>query len=169
MEAAGMNWEIAQVCLVVFDLEETLKNYWEKLGIGPWNIRRLNRDICRDYHFNGELCEDDFEFECACCWVGGVELEICQPVTKNNPAYLWLSRHGEGLHHIKMRFPDEKMGEAISYFEDRGMKILHSGRVDKDVWYYPDTVRDLKINIEIGNSGQIDLPARYYPEAAVLE
>ena len=158
-----MNWEIAQVCRVVNDLDAVLKNYWEKLGIGPWNIRRLNKDICREYVFQGKEETEDFAFDCACCWVGNVELEICQPVTKNNPAYLWLADHGEGLHHIKFRFKDEEIGEAISFFENQGMPILHSGKVDKDCWYYPDTHESLRINIEIGNSGEIDLPARYFP------
>ena len=141
-----------------------MKNYWEKLGIGPWNIRRLNKDICRDYHFQGKPVEEDFAFDCACCWLGAVELEICQPITKNNPAYLWLQEHGEGLHHIKMRFGDEELDEAVKFFEAQGMPIIHSGKVDKDSWYYADTLKDLKINIEIGNSGAIDFPARYYPE-----
>ena len=164
MNETRMNWEIAQVCLVVNDLDAVVKNYWEKMGIGPWNIRRLDRTTCRDYTFNGVKCNDDFAFDCACCWVGNVEMEICQPITKNNPAYLWLADHGEGLHHIKMRFKDEEIPDAIRFFESKGMPILHSGRVDKDFWCYPDTRRDLRINIEIGNSGQIDLPARYYPE-----
>ena len=64
-----------------------------------------------------------------------------------------------------MRFKDEKIGDAIRFFESRGMPILHSGKVDQDCWYYPDTLKDLKINIEIGNSGDISFPARYYPPA----
>ena len=161
-----MNWEIAQVCLVVNDLEAAMKNYWDKLGIGPWNIRRLDKNICREYHFNGVPMEEGFDFDCACCWVGNVELEICQPISKDNPAALWLAEHGEGLHHIKMRFKDEEMQDAVQFFEDQGMPVIHSGKVDQDCWYYPDTIKDLKINIEIGNSGAIRFPARYYPENA---
>lgn len=159
-------WEIAQICLVVNDLDSTLKAYWENLGIGPWNIRTLNKDICKDYHFNGILMEDGFDFKCACCWVGNVELEICQPITDKNPAAQWLKEHGEGLHHIKLRFSDKDLDEAIMMFENNGMPILHSGKVDKDRWYYPDTLNDFKINIELGNSGDIAYPAQYYPPKA---
>ena len=42
MAKEGIFNQVLQVAVVVKDLDESMKNYWDKWGIGPWKVYTLS-------------------------------------------------------------------------------------------------------------------------------
>ena len=49
-----MKGEIKQICILVEDVHKAMENYWELLGIGPWDVRHFTPETCRDFYVNKE-------------------------------------------------------------------------------------------------------------------
>ena len=45
-----MKGKIKQICVLVDDVQKAMKEYWEKFGIGPWDIRHFTPDTVRDFY-----------------------------------------------------------------------------------------------------------------------
>jgi hypothetical protein len=155
-----------QIALVVRDVDATMRLWWEVLGVGPWDVRHFTPETVRDFFIDGERVEEDFEFICAVCWVGEVEMELIQPIKGPNIYWQHLEDKGEGLHHIKDVMPDEEIPDALERLRERGYTVTQTGWIDDDVHYYLNTQDDLKLVYEIGNGGRIGPPPRRYPADA---
>ncbi len=164
-----MKGNIKQICLVVNDIESALKNYWDKFGIGPWDVRHFTPDSVRDLYIDGKHITEGFDFICAVTWVGDVELELIQPV--EGPVIYWeqLKKRGAGLHHFKIVIPDD--AELLAYvkeLETKGLKVTQTGWIDNDVHYYLDSLEQLGVVMELGNGGKIGKPESVYPYEGVV-
>ncbi len=157
---------IRQIALVVEDVDAAMEQYWTVLGIGPWDVRHFTPATVRDFCVAGQPVTEDFEFICAVTWVGDIEFELIQPVKGPNIYWDFLRRRGPGLHHIKDVMPDEELPAALEAFAQRGIRVLQTGWIDKDVHYYLDTESTLGLVFELGNGGPIGPPARRYPPDA---
>ena len=49
-----MKGKIKQICVLVDDVQKAMKEYWEKFGIGPWDIRHFTPDTVHDLYVCGE-------------------------------------------------------------------------------------------------------------------
>lgn len=63
-----MKGKIKQICVLVDDVQKAMKEYWEKFGIGPWDIRHFTPDTVHDLYVCGEAVTEGFDFICAVCW-----------------------------------------------------------------------------------------------------
>lgn len=160
-----MKGMIKQVAIIVEDVGESMKNYWEMLEIGPWDVRHFTNDTVRDFYINGERVEEEFEFVCAVCWHEDVEMEIIQPIKGPNVYWDTLKRKGQCLHHFKVVIEDDaKLKEYVDELEAKGMKVMQTGWIDNDVHYYVDSEDKLGLILELGNGGKIGEPDYRYPE-----
>lgn len=75
---------IKQIAILVEDVDKAMQNYWDILGIGPWDVRHFRPDTCHDFYVNGELQTEGFDFICAVCWHEDIELELIQPIEGPN-------------------------------------------------------------------------------------
>jgi Glyoxalase/Bleomycin resistance protein/Dioxygenase superfamily len=151
--------DIIQVAHVVYDIDKTMKYYWENFGLGPWDVYTFNPLTVRDSMVRGR--PSDFTYLIAVTWRGDVQFELMQPVTGRSIYDECLEKKGEGLHHIKIYYPDCQ--KALKQFKDKGIEVIQSGKIDKDEFYYLDTEDSLGYVIEIGNNGKIRKPERRYP------
>jgi hypothetical protein len=127
---------LTQVAIAVKDLQATAENYWKLLGIGPWDIYdwEFPRVTERMYHGKRSWAREKI----ALVQVGGVELELVQPVEGESIYQDFITKHGEGIHHIQ--FKDEKVEEVAATLEGQGFPCLQSGRFgDRGAYYYMDT------------------------------
>ena len=153
-----MKGEIKQICVLVDDVQKAMKEYWEKFGIGPWDIRHFTPDTVRDLYVRGEAVTEGFDFICAVKWAGDMEIEIIQPVKGPNIYWEFLEKQGPGFHHIKDIFSDEEIAEECDRLKAYDVEIMQTGWIDGDSHYYMSTQKFLNMIMEFGNGGKIGPP-----------
>ncbi len=120
IDCAGIN----QIAIVVEDLEQVAENYWNILGIGPWAIYEWEYPLVYDRTYYGEPTWARERI--AIVQVGGVQLELVQPVEGPSIYRDWLEERGEGLHHLNFLVAD--VAEAVDVLADQGFQSLQGGR-----------------------------------------
>ena len=131
---------IAQVGIVVKNLEEVIKNYWNILGIEPWDILELVPPALHHQTYHGK--PSDFKIRVAFAPTGQVQLGLLQPVSGDNIYSDFIAKHGEGLHHL--RFIVDDINETTKIMNNEGFSTLMSGRVSDGGFAYYDTGHALK-------------------------
>ena len=123
----GIDNEVVQICIVVRDLEATIRAYRKLLGWGPWKVFDF-----RDVKHGGTVYRGEpfaYSMRIATMSVGGVYLEVIQPVGPG-PYQDFIDMKGEGLHHIQVRAPDS--GALREHLDANGVPRLMSGSVEID-------------------------------------
>ncbi len=106
---------IGQIGILVKDCEKVSEDWERMLGIGPWTIRELSH---KDAEGRTVVL-----FKIAFANLGGVEIELAQPVEGKTYHKEFVDTHGEvGLHHICF-FVDDVDAE-LSNFVAQGAKVL---------------------------------------------
>lgn len=146
--------KIIQIAVVVRDLEKALPQYARIIHPGPWDIYEFAPPEMQDTTYMGKPSE--WSARIALAWVGDRHFEIIQPVKGPNVYYDHLDKKGEGLHHIKEWAKDCRA--RIKEYAEKGFKVIQSGRLGKDEFYYLDTVDSLGFYYEIGNNAEIRKP-----------
>lgn len=160
-----MKGQIKQIAVVVKDVKEVMKKYWEILAIGPWDVRHFTNETVRGLYYHGEEVKEPFEFICAVCWAGEIEFELIQPVKGPNVYWEFLEKKGEGLHHFKIVLEnDEELKEYVEELVSKGLAVTQTGWIDQDVHYYLNSEEKLGFTLELGNGGKIGAPDYIYPE-----
>ena len=95
-------------------------------------------------------------------WVGGMEIEIIQPIKGDNIYWDFLEKHGPGFHHIKDVYPDEEIKEECRRLSGYEVRIMQTGWIDGDSHYYMSTEELLRMIVEFGNGGRIEAPDYVY-------
>lgn len=115
---------IKQIALVVWDLEASVRAYWDLLRIGPWTAFTYDPSILKDMRYRGEPAE--FGLRHALAWRDGVQLELVQPLEGPSIFKDHLEAHGEGLHHVGIYVPDH--ARAVREFEAQGFAPIQQAR-----------------------------------------
>jgi catechol 2,3-dioxygenase-like lactoylglutathione lyase family enzyme len=130
---------VVQVGWVVSDLDRVV-NYWEKLG-----LKNIHRDGVQDFPdvtYRGK--KTPLSLKEAFANIGGVEIEWIQPVKGKSVYDEFLSKHGDGVHHLAfaVRSP-EQLEQQLKYFRDKGVEIVQhgswQGEKGKGLFAYLDT------------------------------
>jgi len=142
--------KITQVAIVVKDLQIVAENYWNILGIGPWDIYAWEVPLVysRTYHGKPAWAKEKI----ALTQVGGVQLELCQPIDGPSLYQDFLDEHGEGLHHLQ--FIADNLDETVQILtEDDGFPSLQSGRVSEISAYNYIDIKPLHTIWELVQAG----------------
>ena len=114
---------IKQVGIVVKDAVQSAENYWDILGIGPWEIRPWGNHVLWDRTYMGRPGWGRERLGHA--YLGDLELEFVQPVEGESIYQDWIDEHGEGLHHLK--FLCEDIDEVTRLLAEQGFNSIQSG------------------------------------------
>jgi catechol 2,3-dioxygenase-like lactoylglutathione lyase family enzyme len=117
--------ELGQVALVVKDVQLVSENYWTILGIGPWNFRVWESPLVYDRRYNGRPAWSRERL--AVTTLGGVGFELCQYIDGESIYQDFLTKQGEGLHHLNFQVEDEAATAEI--LTQQGFSNIQSGRV----------------------------------------
>jgi glyoxalase/bleomycin resistance protein/dioxygenase superfamily protein len=152
---------INQVALVVEDLNEAVRRYWERFGIGPWRIYTYQPPLVKDMTYRGR--PHNYRMRLALAQMGDMMLELIQPLSDENVYTEHLRQKGPGLHHVGVVVPS--VTEAVAEAAKSGLRVLQSGRgygLNGDGAYaYMDTQELLGMIVEF-----IEFPKeRVAPEA----
>ena len=138
-----------QVGVIVRDLEQAMRNYWERFAIGPWRVYTYGPPLVKEMTYHGR--RQDYRMRIALCWVGPLMIELIQPLEGPSIYEDFLREHGEGPHHV-LTYVDD-FDAAVRGMAERGYAMLQSGRgygVHGDGGYaYFDTVAELGLILEV--------------------
>jgi len=114
---------LKQVGIAVRDVVRTAENYWNILGIGPWEIREWGSHVLwkRTYHGKPSWGRERL----AHAYIGDLELELVQPIEGDSVYQDWLDEHGEGIHHLKFLCDD--IDEVSRLLSEQGFPSIQSG------------------------------------------
>ncbi len=114
---------IVQVGWVVKDLDPVV-DYWQRLGLK--NIHRAGVTDFPDVTYRGK--KTPLKMKMAFADIGGVQIEWIQPVEGYSVYNEFLSKHGDGVHHLAYQMPSPKvMDEQIRYFKQLGVGVVQYG------------------------------------------
>jgi catechol 2,3-dioxygenase-like lactoylglutathione lyase family enzyme len=114
---------VDQVALVVRDLDAAVREYWERLGVGPWSIVTFGPDTVRELYYRGR--PSTLRMRAAFAMTDNVQLEVIQSLEGPNIYDEFLEAHGEGMHHLGIRVPD--LRAAVADMEARGYVAIQAG------------------------------------------
>ncbi|MFC1902739.1 VOC family protein [Chloroflexota bacterium] len=113
---------IDQVGVIVRDMDKAIKHY-ESLGIGPF--KPLGPHRITERTIRGKPARD-IQNVLRVAWVGGVQLELCQPLKGESIQMEFLRSRGEGINHLGF-FVDDIDKESATLVK-KGFEIIASTR-----------------------------------------
>jgi methylmalonyl-CoA/ethylmalonyl-CoA epimerase len=153
---------VAQVALVVEDLERTVEEYWHRFGIGPWSFYTYARPFVRRMARHGAPAE--YAMRVALANLGPTRIELIEQKSGDTVYAEFIRDHGFGVHHLGVLVDD--MQAAVREAEAAGYRVTMEGAgfgPDDDGHYaYLDTEAGLGTTIEL-----IQRPKRRAPPEKV--
>jgi len=145
---------LAQIGVVVHNLDASMKHYESILGIVPYRvIERSPTAEGKKYYFGKE---SDFFQKVALYQLGDIEFELLQPFGGDSVLSDYLAAHGEGIHHIA--FDTGDFNGVREHFEAKGIALAQTGPTSRHPalrWAFFDTVKELGTTIEVFNALEV--------------
>lgn len=138
---------IEQVCVVVNDLDATIKGYVEQAGIGPWAVYTFAPPDLKDMRIRGR--EQAYSMRLALAWTKGFMWEVIQPLEGPSIYKEFLERHGEGMHHVLVQHDEHEYAQAVEAFRARGCPPIMEGHFKGTDFAYVESDGPLKIVMEL--------------------
>jgi hypothetical protein len=163
--------EIKQIGIVVQDAEETAKNYWELLGIGPWMFIDFIPPQLTSVTLQGIAIHDgvNLHTKAAIAQFGDLQIELLQPVKGPSTYRDFLKSRGPGIHHLSFaQIKDHD--EMISGFNKMGIEVEYAGLLGGTITFtYLASQKDLgtifeALKIDSGKKNTLT-PYGTYPPA----
>ena len=108
---------ISQIGIVVRNMQQAVEHYQNIFGLGPWTVYDSTPD---KYWFKGK--SSHMRLRQGKAMLGGIELELVQPLEGESPFHEFLATQGEGLHHLA--FNTEDFDGMVRQFEAAGFQPL---------------------------------------------
>lgn len=123
VKIAGMK----RIGIAVKNAVRTAENYWNILGIGPWEIREEHSCGLLDRVYHGEPAwgREIVATASVLSAEGDMELELCQPLEGDSIYRDWIDAKGEGLHHLQLLCEDVDKTSAL--LAEQGFLSIQSG------------------------------------------
>lgn len=140
---------ISHACIMVKgDIEKIAENYWNILGIGPWDVFTIEPPIIFDASYKGKPV--NFGFRAALCQCGSFQLELIQPLKGDSWYKDFLAEHGEGLQHVMyVANTINEAREHVELFAKQGFPLIMDAYLPDEYFAYVDTFAALKCVLEI--------------------
>lgn len=149
---------VAQIAIIVEDLDRAVEMYWKKFGVGPWHFYTYEKPMVSHMTRRGKTCE--YRMRLALSHIGDMRIELIQPLEGDTVYKEFVEKHGYGVHHIGMLTSDMK--KALEDADAAGLEMTMDGAgfgPDGDGHYaYLDTEDLIGTTIEL-----IERPKRRRP------
>ena len=149
---------VAQVGLIVDDLDKAVQTYWRSFGIGPWDFYTYGKPLVKRMTYRGQPGE--YSMRIALSYAGPLRVELIEMLEGESIYAEFVEEHGYGLHHFGVLVED--MEKAISQAEHAGLTVIQDGAgfgLDGDGHFaYLDTEDRIGVVVEL-----IERPKRRVP------
>jgi catechol 2,3-dioxygenase-like lactoylglutathione lyase family enzyme len=136
---------VCQIGLVVRDIEQSARAYADLFGVDvpPWSMTAPEQEAHTRYRGQPTQARAKLAF----FRLGGVDLELIEPVDGPSTWREFLDAHGEGVHHIAFRI--QGMQEQTKILERKGMPLVQRGDYTGGRYAYIDATQQLKVILEL--------------------
>jgi catechol 2,3-dioxygenase-like lactoylglutathione lyase family enzyme len=159
-----LNNGIAQIAMVVEDLDAAVEQYHKLFGIEGWTFYTYGKPLVKEMSYHGQPAEHSFRV--ALSYFGDMRIELIQPLEGESIYKDFIAEHGYGLQHLGVLVED--MQAALAQARAAGLEMIQDGSgfgLDGDGHYaYLDTQKTLGVTIElIERPKHRHQPERVYP------
>jgi catechol 2,3-dioxygenase-like lactoylglutathione lyase family enzyme len=161
-----LNKKVDQLGFVVRDIDQSVRDYYERFGIGDWKIYTYGPPLLSYMTRNG--VPFTYRARIALSYFGETRIELIQNLEGDTVYSEFTQRHGYGLHHLGIYVPD--IGAALEEARAAGLRISMEGAgfgLDGDGHFaYLDTDDQFSTTYElIQRPKRRHEPEAVYPEA----
>lgn len=153
-----LNNGIAQIALVVENLDQTVEHYWNIFGIGPWHFYTYKRPLLSMSRYYGK--DVDNAIRIALSYFGPTRIELIEIKEGETLQVDFIKAHGYGVQHLGILVDD--MQSALKEAREKGFEVIQEGSgfgPDGDGHYaYLNTEAKFGITYEL-----IERPKRRHP------
>ena len=155
---------IAQVAILVKDLEETVENYWAMFGIGPWYFYTYAKPLVKQMSYYGHPAE--YKMRLALSQIGPMRIELIE-VKEGDSIYAdFIKEHGYGVHHLGILVED--MDDALAQAYSARFNMIQDGYgfgLHGDGYFaYLETEESLGVTLELIQRPKARVkPEKIYP------
>jgi catechol 2,3-dioxygenase-like lactoylglutathione lyase family enzyme len=114
---------IAQIAIIVQDLEQSVENYWRTFGIGPWHFYTYRRPLLSLSRYHGR--DVDNAIRIALSYFGPTRIELIEIQSGDTIHQDFIAEHGYGVHHLGILVDD--MQAALQKARRAGFEIIQEG------------------------------------------
>ena len=155
---------VAQVAILVKDLDKTVENYWTMFGIGPWQFYTYGKPLVRQMSYHGRPAE--YIMRIALSQIGPLRIELIEAKEGDSIYADFIKEHGHGVHHLGILVHDMK--DALAQTDLAGLSMIQDGSgfgLDGDGHYaYLDTEKALGVTLELIQRPKARVkPEKIYP------
>ena len=136
---------LAQVAIVVRDIEASAKRYAEILGLPVPEVITLAPGLEVNQTYYGQ--PSDAQAKLAFFQLGPVQLELIEPMGGKSTWQDVLDRKGVGLHHIA--FWVEDMQKRVDFLKEHGIQMIQRGDMGEGQFAYFDAEKQLGVVLEL--------------------
>ncbi|MDR2095113.1 MAG: VOC family protein [Treponema sp.] len=148
-KASFLNQSIGQIGYVVENVEETVKKYYERCGIGAWHFYTYAPPLLTFQNYHGKPIY--YSARLALGYFGKTRIELIQNMEGHTIYTDFINNHGYGVQHLGIYVSD--MREALRDASEAGFSVLMEGGgfgLDGDGHFaYMDTEKDLGVSYEL--------------------
>jgi methylmalonyl-CoA/ethylmalonyl-CoA epimerase len=161
---------VAQIGMLVKDLDATVEKYWKVFGIGPWHFYTYQKPIVKTMTYYGKPA--NYSMRLALSYFGTMRIELIEPGEGESVYAVFVREHGYGLHHLGLL--TDNMETSLAEAEAAGFNMIMDGAgfgLDGDGRYaYLDTEKEIGITLELIErpKGRLKPEKIYPPEVETL-
>lgn len=153
---------VAQVCILVPDLDAAMKNFYERFGVGPWHVYTYDKKFVPHQTRHG--APTSYSSKIGLANIGPLRIELIQPLEGDTVYTDYIKKHGYGVQHLGVLTDD--MEDSLARAKAAGIAMTMDGAgfgPDGDGHYaYLDTEDLVGITFEL-----ISRPKRRHPPERV--
>ena len=124
---------ISQVVISTSDVDAAVRDYADRLGIGPWWVGNIKPPGIRETTYYG--AREDNTFWAGLAFIGAINLLLMQPQDGKSIYRDALDEKGGGLHYITFTHEGTGFEDMTATLESRGLSCITSGRYEKNRWF----------------------------------
>lgn len=147
------NTKLAQVAIVVHDIEAARQRYAALLGVEAPNIILVEPGSKARMTYRGLPSDDTCKL--AFFDLGGVQLELIEPLGTNSAWAEGLAEKGERVHHLA--FWTDNMVESKETLAAHGAELIHRGDMGEGQYAYFDASAPFGTFIELLEAKRTEL------------
>lgn len=141
------NWKFSHAALVVRDMDKAVKLF-EALDVGPFPPFLGGSGMSfSGKTVHGKLTDYDMDLRIARSDLGGLTVELIQPLKGRSIYDEFLEEKGEGLHHLA--FMVEDVDEEVAGLEKKGFSVIQTGAMQNTKWAYLEAKESGGLLIEL--------------------